>query len=358
MSGSSLDGIDLAVCSFALDGEAIDPVTDWSILKADTISYPEEWRSRLARASELSATELYRLDAELGDWIGDRAAQFLEGSDRPELVGCHGHTVYHEPSRGYTLQIGHGARIAVRLGLPVVTDLRTADIAAGGQGAPLAPVADRHLFPDYGAFLNLGGIANYSYRRPGGDYLAGDVSGCCQIMDRLARETGAAYDHNGNLARSGRPLPELAAALDRMPFHRAPSPKSLSNQWVVEELWPVLRDHAGSPADRLHTFATWLARTLVGEFTRQYRAESGSGALTVLVTGGGAHNAFLMDQLQAARPSDSPLQFTAGTGPTTDFKEAALVALCALFRLEGLPNSLASATGAERDTINGALYAA
>ncbi|NJB85014.1 anhydro-N-acetylmuramic acid kinase [Lewinella marina] len=353
MSGSSLDGIDLAVCTFQLNPAATDPVEEWSVVAADTVAYPAEWKDRLQRATECTTAELLRLDAELGDWIGQQAAAFLDEKPRPGIVGCHGHTVYHEPELGYTLQIGHGARIAGHLGVPVVTDLRSADIAAGGQGAPLAPVADRHLFPQYAAFLNLGGIANFSLRLPSGDYAAGDVSGCCQIMDRLARETGAEYDDDGKLARSGHPLPELTAALDELPFHRRPSPKSLSNQWVVEELWPVIRDYPASAGDRLHTFSVWLAGAIRREISLQQAP--GAEPLSVLVSGGGAHNGFLMDQLNTQAEN---LHFTAEPGPTTDFKEAALVALCALLRQEGLPNSLASATGADRDTINGALYAA
>ncbi len=351
MSGSSLDGIDCAVCSFTLDPERPDPVLDWQIEAATTQAYSPEWKERLRQAVDLSGRESWRLHSELGDLIGERAAAFL--ADRPTLhptlAGCHGHTVYHEPSLGVTVQLGCGARIAHRLGLPTVTDLRSSDLAAGGEGAPLAPVADRHLFPDYGGYLNLGGIANFSTRQSGGTFSAGDISGCCQVLDRLAAQRGLDYDDGGSLARSGAYLPELADHLSALAYHARPYPKSLSNDWVVHTLWPLLHSFPAPVADRLHTFCHWLARATVDVFSG-----GDASAMRILVSGGGARNTFLVEQL---RQGASDLEFVVERGLTGDYKEAALVALCALFRQQGIPNSLASATGAAHDTLNGALYA-
>ena len=351
MSGSSLDGIDLAVCTFFLDPDQPDPVGDWRIDAARTVAYSEAWRARLRAAAQLPARELQALDADLGHWIGEQVVAFLQQTSvaPPLLIGCHGHTVFHEPAEGYSLQIGAGGAIAAVTGLPVVTDLRSADIAAGGEGAPLAPVADRHLFPQYRAFLNLGGIANFSIRRPEGAFLAGDLSGCCQVLDRLAGLRDRPYDAGGDLARSGSFVPDLYQSIRSLPFHGRSCPKSLSNQWVTDTLWPVLRDHPASVEDRLHTFVRFLSETIIGEL-EAYIPDGDS--LRVLVTGGGAHNTYLMERLS----SREDLSFET-EDQVADFKEAALIALCALLRWQGLPNSLASATGADRDTINGALYA-
>ena len=352
MSGSSLDGLDLACCTFRLDLRAPLRITDWSIEAATTIAYPADWKNRLRGATQLSSQAAWQLHAELGTYIGRQATAFMRANPKlqPTLVGCHGHTTFHEPGSGYSIQLGDGARIAAALDLPVVTELRSADIAAGGQGAPLAPVADRYLFPGYNAFLNLGGIANFSLRQAGGQFVAGDVSGCCQILDRLAGLQGLPYDAGGELARSGSYLPDLAAALSNLTYHTQPYPKSLSNQWVVQALWPPLRDYAAPVADRLYTFTQWLAHTIA-----QDMKQAGGGAGAVLATGGGACNTFLIDALSATL---RPLTVEVATGLTGDFKEAALIALCALFRQLELPNSLASATGARRDTVNGALHAA
>ncbi|PPK88809.1 anhydro-N-acetylmuramic acid kinase [Neolewinella xylanilytica] len=358
MSGSSLDGIDLAVCTFALDPAAADTIGEWTVDAANTVPYPDEWRERLAASTLLAAEPLYRLDAELGRWVGNEAASFVGRlvGPAPVLAGYHGHTVFHEPAAGYTLQLGEGAALSRALGLPVVTDLRSADIAAGGQGAPLAPVADHHLFRQYDGFLNLGGIVNFSIRRPDRTFLAGDLSGCCQIMDRLARLRGQAYDRDGRLARSGNPVTDLRRSIAALPFHQQPYPKSLSNQWVVNELWPVIRDHPATVEDKLRTFVDFIVETIYDALYPHRPAGAAASPLPVLVTGGGAHNRFLLESLQAFHREDQAFDFQAPDG-IVDFKEAALVALCALLRYHGLPNSLASATGAVSDTVNGALYA-
>ena len=356
MSGSSLDGLDLAICTFSIDLTRTDPVTSWSIDHATTIGYSPEWRARLLAANELGAGDIYGIHVGLGNLIGREAAAFLRqhSSPIPAVVGCHGHTTFHEPVRGYSIQLGEGSSIAAHLRLPVVTELRGADIAAGGQGAPLAPVADRHLFPDYTAFLNLGGIANFSLRAADNTFSAGDITGCCQILDRLAARERLPFDRDGALARSGNYLPALANQLDALPFHAAAYPKSLSNQWVTGTLWPVVNGYSGTTADLLHTYSRWLADKIRRDISRA--SDQRNAHLTVLVSGGGARNAFLMEQLGNAS-SPVTLDVRVAEGLTGDFKEAALIALCAVFRQLGIPNSLASATGARHDTVNGALYA-
>lgn len=374
MSGSSLDGLDFAICRFVLDFSAGVQVSDWSILAAATDPYPPTWRARLETAPFLPGRELWRLHADLGHWVGQRAAAFLSRhpDHLPALIGSHGHTVFHDPVRHFTTQIGDGAAIAERTGLTTVAEFRGADVAAGGQGAPIAPVADKYLFPNYPAFLNLGGIANLSVRLADGKYLAGDISGCCQILDRLAQIEGLPYDKDGQLAAAGKFLPDLAEQLGGLDFHAQPYPKALGNNWVRESLWPILQESTASVPDRLHTFCKWLSVKIAVDIegATAYAAPSAGAEaqknLTaageaiphqVLVTGGGANNRFLLQQLQKNQAAaGSNLQFVVPDPQLADFKEAALMALCAVLRLEGQPNSLASATGASRDTVNGAVY--
>ncbi|MEM9527674.1 MAG: anhydro-N-acetylmuramic acid kinase [Bacteroidota bacterium] len=361
MSGSSLDGLDLAICSFQLDTEGPRLVPHWDIIAAETDPFPPQWRARLRSAPALPGRELWRLHTDLGQWIGQRAQHFLEQhpDHRPSLIGSHGHTVFHDPERGFTTQIGDGAAIARRVGLPVVTEFRGADVAAGGQGAPLAPLADKYLFPEYSAFLNLGGIANLSVRQPDGSYLAGDISGCCQILDRLAAREGLAYDAGGALAAKGRLAPAFAPKMASLPYHDLPFPKSLDNGWVREQQWPLVNDHTLKTEDCLHSYVKWLAVKItldLEEAGAAAGAEKGQVS-KVLVTGGGARNDFLLRQLQAAQDVDNPtLEFVTSSTTTGDFKEAALIALAALFRVNGIPNALASATGARGDTVNGAVF--
>ncbi|MEL7160353.1 MAG: anhydro-N-acetylmuramic acid kinase [Bacteroidota bacterium] len=368
MSGSSLDGLDLAVCRFTLAPAGERLIPDWEILAAVTDPYPPPWRARLRSAPSLPGRELWRLHADFGRWVGQRARAFLEQHPqlKPELVGSHGHTVFHYPEQRFTTQIGDGAVVAQELGLPTVTELRGADVQAGGQGAPLAPLADKYLFPEYAAFLNLGGIANLSVRQPDGTYLAGDISGCGQIMDRLAAREGLAYDAGGALAAEGSLAPAFAPRMAALPYHDQPYPKSLDNGWVRDEQWPAVAELDLAPRDALHSYAKWLAvkitldleqvgaYSVCGEGAPEIRVSARNGSRSrVLLTGGNAHNDFLVRQLRLAQPE---LEFVVADPQITDFKEAALIALGALLRVHGIPNAVASATGAAWDTVNGALY--
>lgn len=366
MSGSSLDGLDLAICRFQLDHASSQQITAWEILAAETDPFPPAWQARLRSAPHLPGRELWRLHADLGHWIGQRAAAFLarHPAHKPTLAGSHGHTVFHYPDQQFTGQIGDGAAIAFRLGLPVVTELRGSDVAAGGQGAPLAPLADKYLYPDFGGFLNLGGIANLSLKTGDGTYIAGDISGCCQVLDRLAAREGLRFDAGGHLAAQGSPAPATAQKIAALPYHQLAYPKSLGNDWVVEQLWPLLDDPSIPAADLLHTFTRWLARKIAHDLAHLGAAaganneqKSSAQPVRILLTGGGAHNDFLVTQLRATQDAAQPtFEFVVADAATTDFKEAALIALAALFRAAGLPNALISATGARRETINGALY--
>jgi anhydro-N-acetylmuramic acid kinase len=374
MSGSSLDGLDLAVCRFKLDQTEGVVISEWEIVAAETDPFPPMWQARLRSAPHLPGRELWRLHADLGHWVGQRSRAFLgrHPSLPVTLAGSHGHTIFHDPALKFTTQIGDGAALAFRLGLPVVTELRGADVAAGGQGAPLAPLADKYLFPQYDGFLNLGGIANLSLKDGSGGYIAGDISGCCQILDRLAQRTGVAYDAGGNLASKGSPAPAAALKIAALPYHQLSYPKSLGNAWVREELWPLLDDKTIPAEDLLHTFTRWLAKKisydlayLASLLPSEVGADAGTkkgsksenAPLRILLTGGGSHNTFLLNQLRASQNAEQPsFEFIVEDAGTTDFKEAALIALAALFRTQGIPNALISATGANRPTVNGALF--
>lgn len=359
MSGSSLDGLDMAICHFSFVRDPHYRLSDWAILAAKTQAFPKPWQARLRIAPQLPAVELWRLHSDLGHWMGREAAQFIKASGQDVgLVGSHGHTVFHEPEKGFTTQIGDGICIAMRTQLPVVDQLRSADVAAGGQGAPIAPLADKWLFQDYPAFLNLGGIANVSLRNKNAGLLAGDVSAANQILDKLANLLGKEYDEGGKIAQSGSLLPSLYTQLQIVAFHQLPCPKSLDNGWVRDTLWPIIETHSGQIADKMHTFCRFVAaeiHKILLEIAQKDQLPP--QAIKVLVTGGGTHNQFLMDCLRQHPQNDRyPLGFEAADPQLADFKEAAMVALAALHRYIGLPNTLASATGAARDTINGALY--
>lgn len=338
MSGSSLDGIDLACCRL----EETGPRWTFAFEGSRTVPYPTELRERLLHASQASALELARLHRDVGRAIGDAVAKMLP-SHPAELVSSHGHTIFHQPGEGLTVQIGCGATIAARSGLPTVCDLRTKDVALGGQGAPLVPLGERLLFPDHQAFLNLGGISNISVH--GARTIGYDVGACNQVLDHLAAEAGQAFDQDSRIALAGQVHPTLLRKLDALPFYKQAPPRSLGREWFEVEVRPLIDDRSITLSDRMRTAVEHIARMIAQELDR-------NGARQVLVTGGGAHNSLLVERLRALSKAaiDVPAK------ELVDQKEALIFALLGLLRWRGRSTALASVTGAKRDSIGGAVY--
>ena len=216
MSGTSLDGLDIALCEF----EKKRYSWDYEILLADTISYSKEWKQKLQKAPLISGLDLCRLDNDFGTFIGENIRDFLKSKRlKIDLIGSHGHTIFHQPFSGVTYQIGSGAHIASVTTIPTVCNFRMLDVALKGQGAPLVPLGDLLLFPEYNYCLNLGGFANVSYtwykKR-----LAFDICPVNIIINMLANESGKEFDQDGNMARSGKSEPGiLVSGLNKIPFY-------------------------------------------------------------------------------------------------------------------------------------------
>lgn len=338
MSGSSLDGIDLALCWFEQTGK------HWSfaIEKAHTVPLPGTLRERLFHATEADALELARLQRDVGIAIGTACKEFRLGTEAA-LIASHGHTIFHQPDEGLTLQVGSGAHIAAIAGLPTVTDFRTMDVALGGQGAPLVPFGERHLFPEHRVFVNLGGIANIAVHS-GERSIGYDICPCNQALDLLANEAGKAFDADGAMARSGKLDANLLAALNALDFYRQAPPRSLGREWFDVHLKPLITTKAPL-ADRMRTVVEHLAGLIA-------QALDKAGETGALFTGGGVHNSFLMERIAAlgkARPALPSAELI-------DYKEAVIFAFLGLMRWHGEVNTLASVTGARRDSIGGAVY--
>ena len=354
MSGSSLDGLDLALCRFEIDtAHPAAPVRGWGIERAATLPFSEQWVARLTHLPAQSGLVLAKTNTYFGHYLAELVQTFLatEGTP-PDLIASHGHTVYHEPHKRFSVQIGDGAALAALTRLPVACDFRTQDVALDGEGAPLAALADRLLFPGSQAYLNLGGIANLSIHRPGKPVVAFDVTGANQLLNPLAQLAGLPYDADGALAASGQIVPSLLTALNEAAYFAQAPPKSLSNQWVQQTLVrPLLQAEASSLPDRLRTAVAHTVQQLRAALIR-YQADFERPQL--LITGGGAHNTFLIERLRAAVPQ---WIIVVPDEQTVDFKEAALMALMGALRWYDLPNVDASATGAQRATCSGALHA-
>ena len=335
MSGTSLDGLDLALCRFpaALNG--------FEIISARTVSYPDVLRDRLAESVSLSAQDLFSLDAELGKYMGNEVQKFLAGTNsRPDLIASHGHTVYHQPQRGFTVQIGNAAHIHAITGIRVISDFRSLDVALGGQGAPLVPVGDALLFPEYDYCLNLGGIANVSFD-DNGIRRAYDICACNMVLNHLAARKGLSYDPDGKMAASGSLIPDVSTHLDNWEYLAQRPPKSLGFEEVSASIFPLLtEDHAVE--DLLHTFVMHIA----AQIAVSCRGKGGS----ILVTGGGAHNQFLISQLRDVMPE---MEIVCPSKEIIDYKEALIFAFLGALRHNDRLNVLSSVTGAIRDHSGG-----
>lgn len=346
MSGSSLDGVDLAACSF---GRNENGHYHFHIEAAETIPYPDDWIWKLSDFHKKDFIDGSLLHQTYGQYLGQLIQAFQSRhSLSADLISCHGHTVYHHSGEGLSLQIGDASAIWAYTNLPVVHDFRQADLHLGGQGAPLAPVGDAFLFGNYDACLNLGGIANISYVSNKGQRLAFDVAPCNQILNYLAKEAGQLYDKGGGLASEGQLIPGLIAALNEIPFYKRRGPKSLDKQDIENQWLPLIQSFQANPVDKLRTFIEHLAQ----QIPESLEEENSKPPKSLLVTGGGVWNTFLIQKLQAYWPGKVELP----EKDLIDFKEALIFAFLGWLRYNGKVNCLRSITGASRDHMAGNLY--
>ncbi len=355
MSGSSLDGLDVADVVFYFGFRQTGELARirWKLKNCCTLPYSQAWIQRLRGLGKATLHEALEAHAAFGQYLGELLFPLLKKWDcRPDAVALHGHTLFHEPEKGFSFQLGDGHALAHQLKVPVIFDFRTADIALGGQGAPMSPLADKLLFLNHQAYLNIGGIANLT-TVVNSAWQACDIGPANQLFNALAAERNMLYDENGALGRRGHLLPELLKTALEKPYYKKPPPKSLSNQWVQAEALPLFLNHPAKVEDRLHTAYRFLGRLLYDHLKMAF-AKAPQKARTVFITGGGARNDFLRLCLQEAI---APLGFTLHrpSFQIVDFKEALLMALAGALRLEGLPNFLPETTGAKAAAIGGNL---
>lgn len=359
MSGTSLDGVDLAYCRFTYKND------NWiyKILNTATLAYEKSWIDRLSTLPEASAARFVRENHAYGFFLGTLVKNFIGTNNiRPDFVSSHGHTIFHQPREHITLQLGDGAYLAAAAGLPVVCDFRTLDIALGGQGAPLVPIGDRLLFPDYEFCLNLGGIANVSFEEKG-RRVAFDICACNMLLNTLANELDLAYDAGGQTARQGTLHPPTLTELNQAAFFSAPYPKSLGKEWVDAHSLRTLQAAPVSVADKLHTAAHHIAQQIaraiqaVGDKAAAADPEdqrTSGRRKRVLLTGGGAFNAYLEELI---RQYLGPAYRVEVPDPElVNFKEALIFAFLGVLRWRQEVNCLSSSTGASKDNVGGAIY--
>ncbi len=352
MSGSSLDGLDLAACIFDVKMDATGvPRIAWKMLACETMPFSSEWAKQLQDAPHFSAKELLEIHQSFGKYLGEQCHIFIKKNKlKPDFISSHGHTVFHHPERGFTCQIGDGAAIAAMTKLPVVADFRTMDIALGGQGTPIAPAADKYLFPGYDFYLNIGGISNITTTL-NQNLIAFDIAPANQALNFLAQQVGLAYDKDGLLAAKGKVNLELKAALDSLDYFTQAYPKSLDNQWIKQHYSSIFQQYNCSIPDKLCTACHQQAEQ-ISQTVHELQKLEHKKQYSMLVTGGGAFNSFLMAKIK----EKSGLEIVLPSPEIIGFKEAVLMGLMGVLRWLEIPNCFASVTGAERDSIGGGIY--
>lgn len=342
MSGTSLDGVDIAFCRFEKAGES----WHYSVEEAQTFAYSEDWKKRLVDAETSSGLELMLLHKEYGTYLGKLTNEFLAARGlKPDFISSHGHTIFHQPEKRLTFQLGDGAYIAAETQITTISDFRNLDVALGGQGAPLVPIGDELLFSDYDQCLNLGGFANISYN----DLSIRKAFDICPVNIMLNHLTrvycNLDYDKDGNLGKAGDIHSDLLNKLNELKFYQVKAPKSLGKEWVLENFLPEIETFNIPVNDKLRTVYEHIAVQLSSII-------NSLPGRRVLVTGGGAYNSYLIGILQAKINK----QIVIPDSKIVDFKEALIFAFLGLLRYLELPNCLASVTGASMNNSGGVIH--
>ncbi len=333
MSGTSLDGLDLVLVGFEQNSS-----WQFSIRKSVTIPYSAAWKSKLAAAQMNSGLELKLLDLEFGQYCGEAMKAFL-GNEQVDFIASHGHTVFHEPLRGLTHQIGNPSAIAAVTGCDVIADFRTKDVRLSGQGAPLVPIGDELLFNDFAACVNLGGFANVSLKIDG-KRLGWDFSAANIVLNLVVEPLGLDYDEGGVLARKGKVEGKLLAQLENLPYFQLPAPKSLGREWVEASVLPLLSESL-PVEDCLATFTEHIALRIASDLN--------SVEGEVLFTGGGVYNSFLIDRIK----EHVQFKVVVPHPELIEFKEALIFAFLGVLWMHDEVNVLSDVTGAQHNHVSG-----
>jgi anhydro-N-acetylmuramic acid kinase len=333
MSGTSLDGIDLAMCTLTKNKE-----WEYKIDKSETLKYTNFWKSKLANTHTRSKAYIEQTNIQFGQFIGQTINIFLK-NEKVDFIACHGHTIFHQPENNYTLQIGCGKTISNTTKITTINNFRSLDVSINGQGAPLVPIGDLLIFPKYKYCVNLGGFANISMKN-NDEIIAFDICPANIVLNDLCKVMGIEYDTNGNNSREGKILPTILRQLNQLDFYVKKAPKSLGREWVEKNIFPILKNN--NSKDLLCTFCEHIA-IQIGKFLTDESA---------LITGGGVFNSFLMDRIKF----HSKAEIIIPSKELIEFKESLIFAFLGVLRFRGEVNCLQSVTGADRDNCGGTIH--
>ena len=346
MSGTSLDGLDIAYCHIS---KTLDR-WEYKIAQTKSVAYTSEMKEKLKKSIYLSADELLVFNNSYGQWLGEKVKIFIrENHLHVDFIASHGHTTHHQPENGLTYQIGSGQHLANESACKVVCDFRTNDVALGGQGAPLVPIGDQVFFGNYEFCLNLGGISNISFEK-NGKRIAYDIGLANMILNHITQKIDLQYDKGGQLASTGKINPSMLEQLNALEYYKLPFPKSTGYEWFTQKVVPIIETIEDSVENLLHT----SIHHLCDQIAIQVKANEGNTKSTLLVTGGGALNDFLVETLK--KKLGISIEVVVPTKKLIENKEALVFALMGVLRIEKEINVLSSVTGAMRDSSSGVVF--
>jgi len=342
MSGTSLDGIDLAHIRLKVSNQ------NWNfeLFESQTVAYNSEWVNTLKSAVDFDQARLTSLNKAYTNLLAGVIGTFIEKHKITDIdaVCSHGHTILHQPQNGFTLQIGNLPEIATQIGQKVICDFRIADVKLGGQGAPLVPIGDRLLFSEYDYCLNLGGFSNISFEKHE-TRIAFDISAVNTVLNFYANKVDKNYDDKGAIAASGTVDNQLLGELNAMDYYLKPYPKSLGFEYVKQTILPIMESNKLSTEDKMRTFVEHIAIQIAVALP----IKSGK----MLITGGGAYNDFLIKRIKNSLPE---MKLVIPDKKLLEFKEALIFALLGVLKLRNDVNVLCSVTGASHNHSSGVIY--
>jgi anhydro-N-acetylmuramic acid kinase len=340
MCGTSHDGIDICDVSF----DVFDSEWSFKVHEYYSVSLSHDLKEKLSKATNMSAIEYVALDNLFANFTAKNVIDFVEKTNsKASFIASHGVTIFHQPEKGISTQIGSGAIISALTGLKTISDFRLQDVSKGGQGAPLVPYADSQLFKKYDSTLNLGGFANIS--RLKGALEGYDIGVCNLMLNHLSKKSGKAYDEDGNMARSGKIIPELFEQLNNHKYFDISGPKSLGKEWFDAFVLPMIQQFDFHPTeDLLATSVEHVAYQIGKSLSKENES--------CLVTGGGAHNKYLTERIKHY----SNTQIELPNEAIIDFKESICFAFLGYLRLLELHNISHKVTGAKQNSSAGAVY--
>jgi len=340
MSGTSLDGVDLAEIIFWKENQKIK----FQIEATQTIPYSKKWIYKLKNAINYSKKELRIINSEYTILLGNIINDFIFQNriKNIDAIASHGHTILHQPEKKITLQIGNLPEIAKIVNQKMICDFRIQDVKLGGQGAPLVPIGDRLLFSDFDYCLNLGGFSNISFEKKA-KRIAYDISPVNTILNFYANKLDLDYDDQGRISKDGIFNNELFEKLNNIEFYQKKHPKSLGFEFVKQIILPITENY--KTEEILRTFSEHVAFQ-ISENVLLKKSK-------LLITGGGVYNDFLMQKIKSYLPKT---EIIIPDKKIIEYKEALIFALLGYLRMENKINVLASVTGARYDHCSGKIF--